>query len=638
MPNSSVNLQEQIERDQRAHKEFVAKVTQYEEMSRRDPKGYVRMVRRMAQLGMGFLYGTLTLWVIVLVGIVVVSIAVGQPINRLEIYAALVLLPLIFVTVRALYASFDPPHGVSVKRAEAPSLWAEVYRLAAAAGAPKTDEIVIDLDVNAAAYQMPLPLTPWRVKNYLILGLPLMHAATAEEMRSVIAHEFGHFAGEHGKFGGKVYRLGRTFRALQSYFAEVGGILVYLYRKFYMWFQPRFAAMTFSLNRHQEYEADATAKQLAGAQPSADLLLKIGALAESYSKVMSEFGKLANTTMAPPPDAVRDALSKLGRPVEEESLRKSISARLALPTTYDDTHPSLSDRLKGLGISVDDPQNEVNRLLSEPWGGAAHSLLGTDFERVQNRVIDEYCKSIQPRWIERYRSQVGEAEKLRDLELRMESLTFEERLRRADLIQGLRSEDEALTEYQKLLDEQPTNAQLKMRVGYCLLEKDDPTGEPLLRQAIGELPSYASSLLGAIAAYYHRNGKAEELKLVQEQQLVQSTIESVADHEAANLKPSDLMVPADLTPEGRAALVEDIKKSALVSEAYVVGKVVQAMNGKVVNHVFVFRKGGFHTDETDSKLWEDVAQHITQNVYLWAPVHGKPWKKAFEQVEGARLI
>ncbi|HMS53947.1 MAG TPA: M48 family metallopeptidase [Fimbriimonadaceae bacterium] len=638
MAETSINLKERIEKDQRAHKEFVARVTQYEEMSRRDPTGYVKMVRRMAQLGMGFLYGTLTVWVSILVAIVVISIAVGQPVNRLEIYAALILLPLIFVTIKALYAGFEPPSGTSLKREDAPGLWSEVDRLAADAGAPPTDEIVMDMDVNAAAYQMPKPLTPWRVKNFLILGLPLMCAATPQEMRSVIAHEFGHFAGEHGKFGGKVYRLGRTFWALQTYFAEVGGVLVYLYRQFYTWFQPRFAAMTFSMNRHQEYEADAAAKRLVGEGPSADLLIKIGVLAEAYSKIMGDFGKLANTSMAPPPEAVRGARSGLSQPVPKETLEKSIRARLALPTTYDDTHPSLSDRLTGLGVRVTDIGSEVTRLTESPWGGAAEALLGKDYERIRDRVIDEYCKSIQPRWIERYRSQVGEAERLRDLELRLDSLSFDERLRRADLINSLRSEDEGFEEYKMLLEERPTDPQLKMRVGYCLLEKDDPNGEPLLREAIAEMPNYASSLLGAIAAFYHRNGRAEDLKQVQEQQMIQSTIESVADQEAASLKPSDAMVPADLTVEKRSELVEEIRKSPMVAEAYVVGKAVSAMNGKIVNHVFVFRKGGFHTDETDSKLWEDVAQHITQNVYLWAPVHGKSWRKAFENVPDSRLI
>jgi len=62
-------------------------------------------------------------------------------------------------------------------------------------------------DFNAAVVQIPrLGLLGW-YRNTLLIGLPLMKALTRQQLAAVLAHEFGHLAGGHGRLGNWVYRL-----------------------------------------------------------------------------------------------------------------------------------------------------------------------------------------------------------------------------------------------------------------------------------------------------------------------------------------------------------------------------------------------------------------------------------------------
>lgn len=82
----------------------------------------------------------------------------------------------------------EPAEGIEVAAARHPQLWAEVHQLAQVAQTEPPSRIVIVPEVNAA-------VTEAAGHRELMIGLPLLATFSRGQLRSVLAHELGHFAG-----------------------------------------------------------------------------------------------------------------------------------------------------------------------------------------------------------------------------------------------------------------------------------------------------------------------------------------------------------------------------------------------------------------------------------------------------------
>src|SRR6185436_16016968 len=103
----------------------------------------------------------------------------------------------------------------------------------------------------------------WRT-NYLVVGLPLLKAIGPDEFRAVLAHEFGHLSGRHGKFSGWIYRQRESWIQILTRVHQERHYASFIFEWFLKWYAPYFNAYSFVLARAQEYEADSFAVDLAG--------------------------------------------------------------------------------------------------------------------------------------------------------------------------------------------------------------------------------------------------------------------------------------------------------------------------------------------------------------------------------------
>lgn len=95
-------------------------------------------------------------------------------------------------------------HEVSAK--DQPRLFAFLYELADAAGAPRPHKVYLSARVNAAVfYDLSLFNLIFPSKKNLEIGLALVNTVTLGELRAVLAHEFGHFAQRSMAVGRWVY-------------------------------------------------------------------------------------------------------------------------------------------------------------------------------------------------------------------------------------------------------------------------------------------------------------------------------------------------------------------------------------------------------------------------------------------------
>ncbi|MFE7356733.1 M48 family metallopeptidase [Streptomyces sp. NPDC057543] len=106
--------------------------------------------------------------------------------------------PLALPIVRGMFVlripKNDDVHGLHVDDTREPRLWATVRDLADRVGTRAPDEIVLTDQVNASAVEDTRFLGLVAGRRRLHVGLPLMTGMSEAQLRSVLAHELGHFA------------------------------------------------------------------------------------------------------------------------------------------------------------------------------------------------------------------------------------------------------------------------------------------------------------------------------------------------------------------------------------------------------------------------------------------------------------
>jgi len=251
-----------------------------------------------------------------------------------------------------IWWTLQPNHvtpGIPVARTEAPALFEAADALADRLGAPRIDEVRLVDDFNAAAVEAPVRWQPWRKRRVLVLGVPLLALADKDTVRSVIAHELGHFSRRHGRLGQWIYRA----RAGWLEYAEATTGAVSPFERgaafFAGWFAPRFSRLSFSYSRRCEFEADAYGAAVVGELTMASALLTVEAFGDRWQRMEREqLPRLIAQQDAPPGSWMAEVQGQvLTRPPQSEEWER-LQARFS---GEHDTHPSVGERVRALGVS-----------------------------------------------------------------------------------------------------------------------------------------------------------------------------------------------------------------------------------------------------------------------------------------------
>jgi len=391
--------------------ELIAMIKEQEVFAKQNPAGYRSRVKRMAWLGYGYIFGVLIGTFLLIAGVIWLAITahfsggIAKLVLLLGIFALAIL--------RSLWVRLMPPAGVELKRGDAPRLFEEIDNISKSLDSIKVEKLLIDGDVNASAIQLPRFGAFGPVRNYLTIGMPLLLCLTPDEFRFVVAHEFGHFSGKHGKFGAWIYRLNRTWANLQENVGSHAG--AWVLSSFFSWFEPRFAATTFVLRREQEYEADKVAIGLTSPMAGADALMRLHYIEPHLQKHFWEpLAERVKTDPTPPADALVQMSVVAGGSVGPEFIKERLAVAFRSQTDYDDTHPSLTDRLRAMGLdggaSLARYSTDLSKELSET---AAGRFLGQHQRPVLERVSGELTRNLTGNWTQahqEYREQVRRLE------------------------------------------------------------------------------------------------------------------------------------------------------------------------------------------------------------------------------------
>ncbi len=231
------------------------------------------------------------------------TIALGIGLASLGIFI------LIFV-VKFLFkkTTIDRSHLTELTEQEQPELYATIRQIVSEVGTSFPKKIYISPEVNASVFydasfwSMFLP-----VQKNLVIGLGLVNTIHEEELKAILAHEFGHFSQRTMKVGSYVYHANQIIynmlhdnesydQLLQQWANASGyfGIFVVIAVKIIEMIQWIFLQLYgfmnrsyLSLSREMEFHADEIAAHVTGTKPLRSALLRMNLADHSFNATLN---------------------------------------------------------------------------------------------------------------------------------------------------------------------------------------------------------------------------------------------------------------------------------------------------------------------------------------------------------------
>lgn len=258
---------------------------------------------------------------------------------------------------RGLWAGFrrrDDAPGVVLSAQEQPRLWAEVRYLADQVGTRPPDEIRLVQHVNAAVSESSRWLglvAGWR---RMYVGVPLLVGLSTRQLRSVLAHELGHYSGRHTELAGVTYRGKESLRRIITHLGRrswVGG-LFRIYARLYL-------AVANGVNRRQELEADRWSARLAGRSVAISALQELPVLDAGWSLFRNHYVGPGLEQRRRPRDLFAGFQQFWSASARQEELEGVRSDPPVEKRSIYDSHPSMSARVAALAAldAPDDPDD-----------------------------------------------------------------------------------------------------------------------------------------------------------------------------------------------------------------------------------------------------------------------------------------
>ncbi|MDJ0847287.1 MAG: M48 family metalloprotease [Myxococcota bacterium] len=614
---------------------------EFERLYAEDPRAYRGRVRRLVWLGYGYVGACLVVILGFLGGGVAIFASGALRLTLLDEFLRIGV-PAIAIAglmVRAVFVRIPRPEGHYLEGDLKRAVLDFFEPIRAATGGCRIDDVVIVSDLNAAVQQRPRWGLLGPSTNYLIIGAPLFQLMTAEELKAVIAHEFGHLSHAHGRMGATVYRLDHALRHAASAIEEKAkpGIAAWTF-KFFNWFQPRFDTVTFAMRRGQEYEADSVAAGATSARAIGASLCRLHAVGDAWGAYWSRIwsgsrGEEDNARIRP----WHRLSGEFPDVFDPESGAASIQAALEREATYDDTHPCLRDRLAALEVEPSPPSLPSSRALDEIFAPAQR-------EALLDRLDAIWCDGSRENWRESHRAYREAEDRLASLSSQRASLDEPGLLQLASLEEDLVDADAARSTLAELVERFPESAEARFHQGRLLFEGDFPASERAFVACVERDLEWLPDALRYVRHRYEQDGREiDSSPLHPFVERYQQRVER-ANEERESVNADDTFVAAHLSDEEREGLVERLARYPEIRALDLVEKEAEQFRE---HRMFVLglsvNKLHDNVEVKEEKWLDRVSPSISEvlpDPHTYFPLFVEkrsPWIATFSGVEGARV-
>ena len=248
-----------------------------------------------------------------------------------------------------------PPSGPLLLRADAPELWAMVDEVAALAGTRAPDEIRLAPDVNAGVQEDARLLGLVGGTRRMVLGVPLLQGLTVAQLRSVLAHELGHYSHDDTRLSAVVHRgrqvIGATLGQLSG---SLPGWLLRQYGKLYL-------LVSAATSRRQELAADALSVAAVGRATAQSALREVEVVDAAWDFYLRCYVSIGwDVGLAPTSEAFFGGFSQL-LTARGDELGAVRGAPLSAEAGRWDSHPPTAERVVAMDRLADVPHTPDGR-------------------------------------------------------------------------------------------------------------------------------------------------------------------------------------------------------------------------------------------------------------------------------------
>lgn len=550
---------------------FKAMVARLEAESAAAPGAYRAKVAALAVLGFGILallIATAGLGLVLLAGFVIAVVVSGGAalilllkLGKLVLLLALPLWYLVRSGAQALFVRLPPPQGEPVTRAQAPALWQAIDGMRQRMKGPRVHQVLIVDEVNAAVVQQPAFGLMGFPRNHLLLGLPLLEGMAPEEALAVVAHEYGHLAGSHGRFGAWIYRLRHTWGTIQAHAEQMKGWLARLVLPLVRWYAPYFNAYTFVLARANEYEADAASAELVGPAAAAHALKRVNLVAPRYDAFLDQTFERMRDEARPPADLGQRWAQQAQLAPPGEDAQRWLAEALDRESHFADTHPVLRARLQALpGLA------EEAAAVPPPHEGpsAAEAWLGPLLPTLRRAFESAWAERVAQPWVERHEQIQKDRQRLAELRGRGDgTLPLDERYEMLRLQTALEPAVDQREAWAAFNADHPDHAGGLFFEGAERLHHDDAAGVALLERAMALDAELTKPGCERVHGYL-RKQKDPAAETWAERWRARDALESQVAHELQQLHTAHRLVAAD--EDTRAAVRAMLADKALLAD------------------------------------------------------------------------
>ncbi|MFO1001732.1 MAG: M48 family metalloprotease [Planctomycetaceae bacterium] len=478
-----------------------------------------------------------------------------------------------------MITDISAPKGRLVNEDEAPELQQLVGLLRENLVVPPLDGIVVTNDFNASILQYAKFGIFGRSRQWLILGMPLMLAASTQELAAVLAHECGHLSRRHGDDSNHIYRMHRAWQHLFEKVRNNSANRVVrfsgkLLSGFINWYWPRFHARAFLLSRFNEFQADRIAADSTSPLHAASALWRIECTTHYLdNEFWKELWNLTETQAEPPQDLCDRLKTAFRNAPDSTNSARWCDISLKRVTSFEDTHPALCDRIKALGLRAEEFCQRG--FPGAPEQSAVERLFGSDAESFEDSINNEWRSTVLSTWKERHR-QINAVRKLSAARSSVAGISTSNpaelwaHARRVADVKGLEAAESA---FQQVLVHQRDHAGATLALGQIHLLRGDALGEDLLSHVLGLKNREWSQPAGEILEqHFTATGRKSEAKEVRQQLDLLERQQTEAEKERREIRGSDTFIAHGLTTAQQSHVRTVLEKNSSCAIAWLVQK------------------------------------------------------------------
>ena len=602
-----------------------------------NPKAYHRKVKILAWLGNLYIaFGVVVLVILLILACLSVLI--------LKAFAIKIIIPVaifLYVIIRSLWIRVVKPQGIAIHPNEAPELFKIIDDLSLKLNSPNFHHVLITEDFNAAVVQIPrLGIFGWH-ENYLIIGLPLMQSLSVAQLTSVLAHEFGHLSKNHAKAANWIYRQRIRWAQLYMLVEQNATRIDIIFRPFFKRFVPYFASFSFPVARANEYEADRISVALTSAETVAQTLTTVNVIGcylqeEFWPTVFKHAEDMPKPTISPYLGYVK----QLSEFTESNKTKQWLDQSLRLQTSFEDTHPSLQDRLKAIG--------QTAKVVFAQTGHTADQLLGTQLVKITETFDRKWQMDVLESWQQHHQNIQQQKEYLNQLNNKVVQgieLSTEEKFEHVELTElVLHQPDVAFEMMEKLYKEDVDNALANYVYGRYLIERKNESGCAILEKSAQLNEFYSIKVYEMLYLFYEEKG--DTARTAKYQQRLQDRIElehqALSEREQVMLK--DNFIQHGLTDDALNALLQQLRKYSNIQQVFLVRKEVKYLTHLPCYVLGFSLKKGF--GKVDPEAIEQTAKALYENITFPGEtfllslevVESGKFKKKIKQIVNSQII